>query len=152
MRQGHLVNGSLGKVVGFKTVQEANEDRVEIAKVDLRKAADSRAMGSTVGIKEHDSDTFIKGTQSALRQATLRPNRYPAAPPSFLEGDCTCGAEFEGGDCTCDSGAADAQTAPALVQDAPEQILASGDQKWPVVQFTTGETMVLGKSRGFRRS
>ncbi|KAG8943484.1 hypothetical protein FRC00_011102 [Tulasnella sp. 408] len=143
MRQGHLVNGSLGKVVGFKTVQEANEDQVEIAKVDLRKAVDSRAMGNTVGIKEHDSDAFIKGTQSALRQATLRPNRYPAPPSSFLEGDCTCGAEFEGGECTCDSGAADAQTAPPLVQDAPEQILASGDQKWPVVQFTTGETMVL---------
>ncbi|KAG9051525.1 hypothetical protein FS837_004035 [Tulasnella sp. UAMH 9824] len=143
MRQGHLVNGSLGKVVGFKTVQEANEDQVEIAKVDLRKAIDSRAMGTSVGIKEHDSDTFITGTQPALRQANLRPSRYPAP---FLDGDCTCGAEFEGGECTCDSRAADDQTAPSLVQDAPEQILASGDQKWPVVQFTTGETMVLRKS------
>ncbi|KAG8896812.1 hypothetical protein FRC01_011612, partial [Tulasnella sp. 417] len=146
MRQGQLVNGSLGKVVGFKTVQEANEDRVEIAKVDLRKTMNSRATGSSVGIKEHDSDRFIqapKGTQSNLRQATLHRNRDPAPPVPFLEGDCTCGAEFEGGECTCDSGDANAQTAPPPVQDVPEQVLASQDQKWPVVQFTTGETIIL---------
>lgn len=146
MRQGQLVNGSLGKVVGFKTVQEANDDLVEIAKVDLRKAMNSRVTGNSVGIKEHDSDTFIqapKGTQSDLRQTTLCTNRYPAPSALFLEGDCTCGAEFEGGECTCDSGDTEAQTAAPPVQDAPEEVLASKDKKWPVVQFTTGETMVL---------
>jgi hypothetical protein len=44
MRQGSLVNGSVGKVVAFATSKEAMENRTEIAKTDDNTAAKSAAM------------------------------------------------------------------------------------------------------------
>ncbi|KAH8120531.1 hypothetical protein DFH11DRAFT_71473 [Phellopilus nigrolimitatus] len=41
--QGSLVNGSLGKVVAFKTVAEARKDMTDIAKVDTAQDAKNKA-------------------------------------------------------------------------------------------------------------
>ncbi|KAG8978081.1 hypothetical protein FRC05_011197, partial [Tulasnella sp. 425] len=142
MRQGHLVNGSLGKVIGFKTVREAWSDQVDIAKVDHRKAVKPGAVGNGVGIKEHDSDTLIQAPKAEPRQPTLSSARG-LAPPPLLEEDCRCGADFDGGVCMCDSRDIKAEIVPPPAQDASEQILASEDQNWPVVHFTTGETIAI---------
>lgn len=77
LEQGHLVNGSLGKVIAFKSPLQANQEGVEIAKVEKSKDSDKQRKGKEKYLSNHPSSAGVKAEEEDIKPLINDPRVWP---------------------------------------------------------------------------
>ncbi|KAG8903521.1 hypothetical protein FRB99_003177 [Tulasnella sp. 403] len=101
--QGHLINGSLGRVIDFISPEEAHARHMEIAEAENANPG------------QRQRPRYFDATHTLKRLAGTKP--------------CGCLAEK-----ACECSDSDSEGSVELL---------NGDQRWPIVEFTNGRTLVL---------